>query len=176
MRSRILLVLLVATALVAGCTKPGADDPDDGTNGTPGGNGGTGGTGGSGGSGTATPEDFNLTDSGSIQGPFSRSWDIEVENVGFTNAMIHFTLTGVQAGAPPTARVNLVLADPDGATVLSGVAGVGGDGDAIEWTLTPAELPMAGTYVLTATAGSDTPAPVPSVGLANFDLLAMVEY
>lgn len=171
MRTRLLLVLLLSMALLAGCTNKG-DDGAPGDNNTPG-SGGTGGTGGPG-AGTADVQDFNLTDSGAIQGPFTKQWDVEVANVGFTNAMVHFALTGAQAGAPPTARVNLVLLDPEGGVVKSAVAGLGGSGDTIEWTFTAADLSTAGTYTLQATAGDQ--APLPSVGIANYDLMVMVEY
>ena len=165
-----LVALLLATALLAGCTnKDDAGDGGDDGNGT-----GNGGGNGGAGNGTATPEDFNLTDSGSINGPFAQTWDLVVENVGFTRATVHFALTGAQAGAPPTARVNLVLRDPDGAAVMSSTLGLGGSGNAVDWTLTPAELPVAGTYTLAAVADSATP--LPSAGLANYELAVLVTY
>lgn len=161
-------LLLAIAAAMAGCT-----DKDDGaTDGTDD----TGGTGGTGGNRTtpATPEPFVLEDSGAIAGPFSKAWGIEVENVAFTSAMIHFALSGAQAGAPPTARVNLELQDPEGAIIKSAVLGLGGEGDMVEWTLTPVDLPAAGTYSLVATSGGD--APLPSVGIANYELAASVTY
>lgn len=160
--------LLFASAALAGCTKP--DAGDDGAPTTP-----TLPTGGSDGGGTgATPEDFLLDDGGTIQGPFSQSWNIEISNVAYSMAMVHFELAGLEAGAPPTARVNLQLADPDGNVVKSAIVGVGGDGNAASWDLTPAETPVPGTYVLSAVAGSD--APVPSLGLATWSLHAEVMY
>lgn len=160
--------LLLASAALAGCTKPDAVEDDTPT--TP-----TIPTGGSGGeSPGATPEDFLLDDGGTIQGPFSQSWNVEIANVAYSMALVHFELAGLEAGAPPTARVNLQLADPDGNVVKSGVVGVGGDGNAASWDLTPAETPVPGTYVLSAVAGSDLP--VPSLGLATWTLHAEVMY
>ncbi|HUR68883.1 MAG TPA: hypothetical protein VM370_06520 [Candidatus Thermoplasmatota archaeon] len=157
--------LLLATALVSGCTKKGEDATPTPTTPT-----------GSGGNGTASANisDFNITESGPIVGPFSQSWSIEVENVAFTSAMIHFALTGAQAGAPPTAHVNLQLIDPDGNEVISDTLGLGGSGNAVDWSFTSADLPAPGTYTLQAVAGSQ--APLPSVGLANYELSAMVMY
>lgn len=163
----ILACALLATSLVAGCTNK--DDPaDDGTNET-GGNGGTGGPP----ANASTPTDFNLTDSGAISGPFSQTWAIEVENVAFSSAMIHFALSGVQGGAPPTARVNLALTDPEGAEVMSATLGLGGAAS-VDWTLTAAELPVPGTYTLAAVADATTP--LPSAGLANYELAATITY
>ena len=160
--------LLVAT-LAAGCTK-GGDDPgsggtptpaDGGTTPTPGGN-------------ATTPDDFTLEDSGAFQGPFQQTWDIPVENVAYTAATIQFELAGVQAGAPPTARVNLQLADPEGNIVKSTTLGVGGSGNSAAWDLTPADTPTPGTYTLSAVSGSDLP--LPSGGVATWTLLAQITY
>lgn len=165
----LLATFLLAFAALAGCTK--SDEGDDGapmpTNPTDG-------SGGSDGGSAAAPEDFLLEDGGDIQGPFSQSWSIEVENVAYSMAMIHFELAGLEAGAPPTARVNLQLADPDGNVVKGAVLGLGGEGNAASWELTPAETPVPGTYVLSAVSGSD--APLPSLGLASYTLHAEVTY
>lgn len=125
-----------------------------------------------------------VEDAGAIQGPFDKTWAIDVPRVGATGMSLVFSLAGVEAGAPVTARVNLVLADPDGAPIKTAVVGLGGEADSVSWMLTPSEVARAGTYSLQATAGDPTggqaPAPlpvgVPSGGLANFGLYAQVEY
>lgn len=172
----LLATLVLAAALVAGCTNKGTPTPvGNDTNTTPGV------TPTKPGGGTTIngtkPADTNVTDSGAISGPFSKTWDIAVPNVGFKSAEIQFTLTGAQAGAPVTARVNLQLTDKDGKVVKSDTVGLGGSGDSVDWKLTVAELPAAGTYTLAAVAGAGpAPAPVPSVGVANYALTAMVMY
>lgn len=163
----ILTALLLASAALAGCTSK--DDGDDGAA-----DGSTPDAGGSGpGNGTATVEDFLLEDAGMIQGPFQESWDVVVENVAFRSALVEFALQGVQAGAPPAARVQLVLSDPDGAPVKTATLGIGGEGDSVSWTLTNAEIQAAGTYTLQATAQQG---PVPSGGVAQYTLHAVVDY
>lgn len=167
--ARRLLAIALVFVLFAGCTnKDGDADPGADNNGT------TGGGGGGAGNDLTTPSDFNLSDSGQIAGPFSQSWPIEVENVAFRSATVHFALSGAQAGAPPTARVNLALTDPDGAVVMSATIGLGGSGDSVDWTLTAAELATAGTYTLAAVA--DDSSPLPSAGLASWEMAVLVTY
>jgi hypothetical protein len=165
-RTWALAAILLLASVLAGCTN--ADDgAGDGTP-TPGpGNGGGDGA-------TAPPADFLIEDAGAITGPFDETWDVVVANVAYDSASIHFELAGLQAGAPPTARVNLELADPDGSVVKSATLGVGGSGNAVTWELTPADTPTAGTYTLRAVAGSD--APLPSAGFATWALHAQVTY
>lgn len=114
-------------------------------------------------------------DDGDIRGAFDKSWDIEAPRVGARGLTVLFNLTGVEAGAPPTATVTLRLVDPDGAPVRTATLGVGGDGNALAWTLQGTEM-MAGTYTLTAQAPAPGPGSLPSAGLAQYDLYAYAEY
>lgn len=181
LRTWTLAALLLTTALAAGCTStddgaapapspsnPGAgsaapspSNPGSGANTPP--------------IAQPRPSPVPVTDSGDIQGAFDRAWEIRVPQVGARGMTIDFALAGIEAGAPPTARVELRLLDPNGAEVKRGVAGVGGDGDVVSWKLTGAEVATPGAYVLTAQASPEAGA-LPSAGLAKYQLYALAEY
>lgn len=179
----LLIGLLVATAL-AGCTGDDGGDaaptpptetpPTGGSPTTP-----TGPT-------TPTPDDTTtppparadvvVTDAGAVQGPFEKSWTLDVPDAGYQAALIQFNLTGAQAGAPVTARVYLSVSGPDGTPLKSGTVGLGG-GNALEYAFSPGELP-AGSYTVSAMAEPQqggVPG-VPSFGIGNYELYAIVDY
>lgn len=165
-RAWTIATLLLVTTILAGCTgsDEGGDEADATTPAPDGGGSGP----------SAPPQDFLIEDAGEITGPFTRTWSIDVDNVAYSAANIHFEMAGLQAGAPPTARVHLQLSDPEGNPVKTATLGVGGSGDSITWGLTPADTPTAGTYTLRAVAGSDDP--LPSAGFASWALHAQVTY
>lgn len=178
-----LVASLVVLAALAGCVKDDATPPADGgttpvtstpTPTTPG-------TGGGGGSGGNVQNPPPVTDKGSIQGPFDKSWTVPVPAVSPKAVTVVFNLTGVQAGAPPTASVFLAFKDPDGKTIKSAALGVGGSGNSVNWGFTAADILLTGDYKLVASAnptpgGAPAPTPLPSGGLANYDMSATVEY
>lgn len=122
----------------------------------------------------ADPVDFALADRGPIEGRFEKSWDIQVANVAFGDAAVRFALEPFQAGAPPTALIHLTLLDPNGAPVQRGSVGLGAPSNELSWAFTPGQLPLAGTYRLTAATAEQ--APLPSGGFAVYDLQAHVTY
>lgn len=184
-----LLVLLAALALpatlLAGCTSNndggGNDDssnapPADRNNGN-----GAPGNGAGVGSRPSQPRAEPVQDAGDVAGPFEKAWNLEVASVAFREAHVQFSLAGAQAGAPPTARVQLSLLDPNGALVKTESVGLGAPGDSLSWTLRAADMPAPGTYVLKATATPDAnaspgPGVLPSAGLAKYTLHAEVLY
>ena len=180
---RTLLVLLLAAAtLTAGCTK---DDGGDG-----GGDGNTTPTGG--GTTTTTPPTQNGTtpgggsvpqtapveDAGAIQGPFEKSWVLNVPQVSPRAITVLFNLTGAQPGVPATAKVHLEFLGPDGAVLKSTDVGLGGSGEAVAWTFGPTDAQTTGDYVVRATATAAAPgAPgLPSGGVGNYQFYGLVEY
>lgn len=188
MLTRVTFVALLVTAALAGCTSDAP--PADGTTTPPTGTTPTGGTGTTptGGTGTTTPPTSGgnttnppanpapVTASGQIAGPFEEEWAIPVPAVSPRAMTIQFNLTGAQPGAPVTASVFLVLKDPQGATVKSANLGLGGSGDKVDWAFSAADVTATGDYKLQATARSDLPQPVPSGGVANYQLTATVTY
>lgn len=182
-----LLVLLVAlalpAALLAGCTSN--DDGGDAGTPPPAGSGGDADAPGASrpGNGAANPPHAAhaepVEDAGDIAGPFEKTWNLDVASVAFREARVDFALAGAQAGAPPTARVQLSLLDPNGAVVKTESVGLGAPADSLSWTLRAADLPAPGTYVLqaTATPSADAgPGALPSAGLAKYTLHAEVMY
>lgn len=178
MRSWPLVTLLVlASVTLAGCTspdEPAAPSPMPGDGAppapgpAPGGNAPQ--------APAAKPNVQPVTDTGTIQGTFEKSWTLEIPKVGFRDVTVSFSLKGVEESAPPTARVQLALLDAQGALVKTGLVGLGAE-NALEWALTPADLPAAGTYTLQATSQADAPGgALPSLGLAKYDLYAMPNY
>lgn len=169
-----LAAFLVSAALAAGCTSgndPASPTPDDGATPPPNTQPGTGGTPAP--KPSARPEP--IAEAGDIQGAFDKAWTLSVPSVGARGMTVWFNLSGLEADAPPTARVTLRLLDDEGNAVESAVLGVGGDADAIEWRLTGVDIAEPGTYKLEATA--ETPAgALPSFGLAKYQLYAFVEY
>lgn len=181
----ILAVLMIAGAALSGCTSPSDDaraaEPpaanppaDDGT---------------SEGGGDATgdgqdaparsikPATEPVTAEGSIRGQFEKEWLLEVPTAGFKQTLVEFNLSGVQDGAPPTARVYFALYKPDGSLLKGATLGMGQD-PLVTWTLTNADMPEPGAYLLKATAEpqNQSPTGVPSFGLADYELYAYVEY
>ena len=174
-----MLALLVATsAILAGCTNNdnGNDGNDDTNAGAPPVSEPAPGSGGSTPPPreTASPENFALQDAGEIEGSFSEAWDIEVANIAFRDAGLHFALQGLQPGTPPTALIHLTLYDPNGAAVQTGSVGLGAPSNELTWTFSPGQLPLAGTYQLKAeNAPQGT---LPSAGFAAWTLEAHVTY
>lgn len=179
----ILAALLVAALATAGCAKEEDMPPgDDGTTTTttpP-----TGGattttppTNGTGGGATPPPAQKPVEDAGTINGPFDKSWTIPVPQVSPKVVTVLFNLTGAQAGAPATARVHLDFVSPDGTVLKSAVVGLG-ESPSVAWAFQPADIPTAGDYVVKASAApSPGGAPgLPSGGVANYQLYALVEY
>lgn len=178
----ILAALLVAALATAGCAKEEDTPPgDDGTTTTttpP-----TGGvttttppTNGTGG-GNPPPAQAPIEDSGAVNGPFDKSWTIPVPQVSPKVVTVLFNLTGAQPGAPVTARVHLDFVSPDGTVLKSAVVGLG-ESPSVAWAFQPADIPTAGDYVLKASAaspGAGAPG-LPSGGVANYQLYALVEY
>lgn len=175
-------LMLAFAVLAAGCVKK--DDPGDGATtststpptGTTGGttpptsNGTTSG-------GGNTPPPTVVADKGTFQGEFKKDWPIAVAAVSPKATTITFNLTGVQAGAPPTARVVLQFLDPEGKAIKSATLGLGGSGNNVAWTFGPADVALAGEYKVRATADATVPGPgLPSGGAANYELNALVEY
>lgn len=178
---RTLLVLLLAAAmLTAGCTGDDGDGaggdggnttPTGGTTTPPTGNGTTPGGGGA-------PSTAPITDAGAVQGPFEKSWTLAVPQVSPRMVTVLFNLTGAQAGVPPTARVHLEFLSPEGQALKSTDVGLGGSGEAVAWTFGPADVPTPGDYVVRASASPPAPgAPgLPSGGVGNYQFYAHVEY
>lgn len=173
-----LAMLLAAAALTAGCTSD--DEPGDGTTTTSPPTGTTTATPPPGGNTTPPPGPAPqpVTDAGSIAGPFEKSWTITVPRLSPRAVTVNFNLTGAQAGAPPTAKVYLEFASPDGAVLKSTSVGLGGSGDSVAWSFTAADIAVTGDYVLRASASPPAAgAPgLPSGGVANYELYALVEY
>lgn len=169
-----LVAVLVAAVILAGCTNPDATPSDEAPGGDPAapapGRGGASPPA----TGAAVPRDVLLEDAGALEGPFSASWPLTIENVAFRAAAVEFSLQGPQAGAPATARVRLALIDPAGNEVKSEVVGLGGAGDALAWTLTNAEIQQAGVYTLAAMSQAE--GPLPSVGVGSYSLRAVIDY
>ncbi|HET6406128.1 MAG TPA: hypothetical protein VFH78_15935, partial [Candidatus Thermoplasmatota archaeon] len=113
------------------------------------------------------------SDAGTIQGAFEKTWDIHVPNVAFRDAGLHFSLAGIQPGAPPTAIVHLTLYDPHGTPVKTGSVGLGAESNELRWSFTPGQLPLAGAYQLKATAPQPT---LMSAGFASYEMAAHVSY
>lgn len=162
-----LVALLLAALLLAGCTGDDAPPADDGAAPPPGGSGGP-----SRGAPQPAPQATPVSESGDVSGPFEGAWTIVVPSVGARGLVVDFNLTGAQAGAPPTARVELTLLGPDGAVLETAVAGLGGAADAVHWRLGPSAVAQPGDYVLQAKAA---PGDLPSGGLARYSLYAAVE-
>lgn len=180
---RFLVLLLGSALLLAGCTSPGDEPATDpapkAPASNPGGNN-------PGGSNAAAPpaqqpppahhDAEPLQDAGDVAGPFEKAWNLEVASVAFREAHVEFSLAGAQAGAPPTARVELALVDPQGNVLKKESVGLGADADALSWTLRAADLPAAGTYVLKATSAPAGAGSLPSAGFAKYTLHAEVLY
>jgi hypothetical protein len=181
----VLLAALLSAVALAGC----ADDADDAgtptpspepTTPTPT----TPGDGGDGGDDNETPPpparaDVVVTDAGDVQGPFEKSWTLDVPDAAYRSVLVQFNLTPAQDGAPVTARVYVTFTGPDGAVLQSATVGLGG-APAAEFSFSPGALP-AGSYTLAATAEpSSAPAPglpgTPSFGVAKFDVYAIADY
>jgi hypothetical protein len=180
----VLVLLVVASAIAAGCIKkedtnpppsttpPSGGSPPTGTTPTPTDNGtGTGG-------GTPPPQTQPVKDSGQIQGQFEKSWTLTVPVVAPRDVVVLFNLTGAQAGAPPTAQVYLTFSDPNGKMLKSATIGLNGPAN-VQWAFTAADITATGSYTLKATSQPATaplPQGLPSGGLANYDLFAKVDY
>ncbi|HEX2022474.1 MAG TPA: hypothetical protein VHH36_07160, partial [Candidatus Thermoplasmatota archaeon] len=108
-----------------------------------------------------------VADAGEVAGAFSDSWKIHVPDASVGGLLVHFNLTGAQAGLPPTARLFVVFRDPAGGLMGQATLGLGGDGDAVHWRYGPSSVIQAGDYVLEATA-ADTG--LPSGGLARYEV------
>lgn len=117
-----------------------------------------------------------VQDSGAIEGPFERTWQLDVPTMGFRTADVSFALKGVQPGAPPTARIYLAFLDPEGKEIKSAVLGLGGAGDSITWSFPNSDMPFAGAYSIVAKAEPHGDQALPSVGFAQYDLAAQVNY
>lgn len=122
------------------------------------------------------PADVTVNDAGNIEGPFEKSWNIEIPEAGYREVLVRFDLMPAQDGAPVTARVFASFNAPDGASLKSVTLGLGGS-NALEYSFGPGEL-APGTYTLTATA---QPQPgglpsSPSFGLAKYSLAATTDY
>lgn len=115
-------------------------------------------------------------DSGAIQGSFEKAWTLDVPTMGFRSADVAFVLTGAQPGAPPTARVYLAFLDPDGKEIKSAILGLGGAANEVTWSFPNGDMPRAGAYRIVATAEPQDDAALPSVGFANYELAAQVNY
>lgn len=127
----------------------------------------------------ATPNPDPVTDKGAMQGPFDKTWTVDVPAISPKNVAINFNMTGAQPGAPVTAHVSLVLTGPDGKVLKTAELGLGGNGDKVAWTLSAGDIVSAGALTLKATTGASPggPAPgIPSGGIANYELYAYVEY
>ena len=179
---RTLLVLLLAAAtLTAGCTNDGdGGDGGDGGNATP-----TGGTtttpptgNGTTPGGGSTPSPAPVEDAGAVQGPFEKSWTLSVPQVSPRAVTVLFNLTGAQPGVPATAKVHLEFISPDGTVLKSTDVGLGGSGESVAWTFGPADIQTTGDYVVRATATAAAPgAPgLPSGGVGNYQFYGLVEY
>lgn len=182
-RSWALLATLLLPALLAGCTgdEPPAMEPDETPPAGGSGSGATPPADGSGGSATppapaVKPTTKPVEANGEIAGPFEESWDLAVPAANPRQAVVAFALAGMQEGAPPTARVNIGLYDPEGTLLKSETLGLGGTADSLSWTLGAADLPAAGTYSIRASSQPETGGLVPSAGFAKFTLYALVEY
>lgn len=174
----LLAALLLAGAVLAGCTAPDAPDapaPQPPAGGEPGASDPP----------ASPPRDVKpapapkvepVYDSGAIEGPFEKEWKLDVPTMGFRSADIAFTLLGAQPGAPPTARVYLAFLDPDGKEIKSAVLGLGGSGNEVTWSFPNGDMPRAGTYRIVATAQPQDDGALPSVGFANYELAAQVNY
>lgn len=184
----LLAALLLATAALAGCTgstddPPAASPPaDDGGSDAPSGSPGGSAPGGSAeppaSSQPAPPAVEPVEATGKIEGPFEKEWTLDVPTMGFKQADLTFRLTGVEAGAPPTARVYLAFLNPDGTEVKHAIVGLSGAGDEVTWTFGNADMLQAGEYKIKVTA-EPTPAgagALPSFGLAQYELHAAVHY
>lgn len=175
----ILVVLLASTVALAGCAKK-SDPPPADTTPTPTTVTGT----------TPTTPTTNVTpppkptvapvkDTGQIQGQFDKSWKISLPAVSPKELAVLFNLTGVQAGAPPTAVVGLTLNGPDGKSLKAATIGLGQSANSVAWKLGPSEAQLTGDYTLKVTAQAPpapVPTTVPSGGAAIYDLLMQVEY
>lgn len=169
----LITALVLASAAIAGCTKPADDAPEqpdtmppaDKTP-APGNNAPN--------APAPPPSDYVLDDAGEIQGPFEKTWEIHVTNVAYRETSLRFELASLQAGAPPTARVTLALYDPMGTPIKSAAVGLGADSNGLDWTFMLGELPVPGAYQLKATTGTDSP--LPSLGAASYQLHAIVDY
>lgn len=115
-------------------------------------------------------------DSGAISGPFEKTWTLDVPTMGFSTADVSFVLTGAQPGAPPTARIYLAFLDPEGKEIKSALVGLGGAGDEVTWSFPNGDMPRAGAYSIVAKAQPQDGPGMPSVGFANYELAAQVNY
>jgi hypothetical protein len=175
-RSLVLLLVTAAALLLAGCTgktdnRPAATSPPASASPTPP----AASSSGSSLPPPTVPSGFTIKDAGDVQGTFDRAWKLHVASVGFRDALVDFNLTGLQDGAPPTARIHLSLQDANGKELKAQSIGVGADGNNAQWTLSPANLPAAGDYTLHATS-EPGPVSLPSGGLAHFNLYAALTY
>lgn len=179
-----LVIVLVSALAVAGCVKkdpaPTSTTPTPTTDATP-----TGTTpptssgGGSGNTSSSPPTSPDaVKDKGTIQGPFEKTFPINVPVISPRSVTVLFNLTGAQPGAPATASVYLAFTDPTGKILKSANLGLGGV-PSVSWSFTAADITSTGTYNLKATAQPPQgPAPtgLPSGGVANYDLYAKVDY
>lgn len=171
LRTPLVALLLVATVL-AGCTAPENAPEADPAPSRPGPKGPAGAA-----PGHPTDHAAPVEDAGDIAGPFQKTWDLHVASVAFREAHVEFALAGAQPGAPPTARVQFSLLDPEGNVVKTALVGLGGDSDTLSWTLRAADLPAPGTYTLQAVNGvSADPTSLATPGLAKYTLHAQVLY
>lgn len=179
---RFLVLVLASALLLAGCTSSGDEPATDPAPEAPAPNPGAKSPGGA--TGAAPPAQQHppahqsepVQDAGDIAGPFAKAWNVDVASVAFREVRVDFALAGAQAGAPPTARVELALLDPAGNVVKTQAVGLGADVDSLSWTLRAADMPAPGTYVLQATSSQAAPAGLPSGGLAKYTLHAEVLY
>lgn len=116
-----------------------------------------------------------VADAGDIRGPFEEAWEVGVPQVGASGLHVAFNLTGTQPGAPPTARVRLVMLAPDGAELASALVGLGAGTDRIQWSFGPAEVAQPGAYLLKAAVVEEAVG-LPSGGLARYAIYAYAEY
>lgn len=179
----LLLVGLLSATALSGCFgnddgAAGSGDADAGT--APPASGGDAGTApppSSDGGGAAPPAsraDVTLDDAGAIEGPFEKSWPVDVPAADYNNVLVQFALLPTEDGAPATARVFLSFEAPDGTSLRSVTLGLGGS-DRLEYSFNPGEL-AAGQYTLRATAEPTEIGGVPSLGYATYEMHALADY